>query len=89
MELHLDVDLGGLNPADVVVELLLEREYEALQRSPDSYRFLPAGLSDQGQEHFMLSLTPDLCGSLRYQIRTFPYHTLLTHPYEMGLMRWL
>ena len=89
MELHLDVDLGGLNPADVVVELLLERDHEALQRSPDSYRFLPAGQNDQGQEHFVLALIPDLCGSLRYRIRIFPYHTLLTHPYEMGLMRWL
>jgi glycogen phosphorylase len=30
-----------------------------------------------------------MCGKLEYRIRVYPYHSLLTHPFEMGMMRWL
>jgi starch phosphorylase len=30
-----------------------------------------------------------MCGKLEYRIRVYPWHELLTHPFEMGMMRWL
>jgi len=30
-----------------------------------------------------------LCGKLVYRIRAYPYHELLTHPFETGLMIWV
>jgi starch phosphorylase len=38
---------------------------------------------------FRLELMPELCGRLLYRIRVYPFHELLTHPFEMGLMVWL
>jgi starch phosphorylase len=38
---------------------------------------------------FHLELTPELCGKLLYRVRIYPHHTLLTHPFETGLMIWL
>ena len=29
------------------------------------------------------------CGALTYEIRAVPQHPHLSHPYDMGLMRWL
>ncbi len=29
------------------------------------------------------------CGALTYEVRALPRHAELSHPYEMGLMRWL
>jgi hypothetical protein len=26
---------------------------------------------------------------LKYHVRTYPYHEMLTHPFEMGMTRWL
>jgi starch phosphorylase len=47
-------------------------------------------MSPDGKEHqFSLDLSPDLCGRLDYKIRVYPFHELLTHPLEMGLMQWL
>ena len=37
----------------------------------------------------MLQLTPEICGKLEYRIRVYPWHENLTHPFEMGMVRWL
>jgi starch phosphorylase len=33
--------------------------------------------------------TPPWCGLLSGAVRVVPYHALLSHRYELGLMRWL
>ena len=40
------------------------------------------------EQRFVLDLRPELCGRLDYRIRAYPNHALLTHPFELGLMRW-
>jgi len=83
--------LDGLRPEDVVVEMQLGRhtEFEKLQETR-RYRFEWEGLmTDQGEHRFVLQLTPEMCGKLEYRIRVYPWHELLTHPFEMGMMRWL
>jgi starch phosphorylase len=85
------VKLNGLQPEDVIVELLMRRSWKE-RGVPESghFRFKVAGITEETGEHlFELSLTPGLCGKLDYFIRVYPYHPLLTHPFEMGMMVWL
>jgi starch phosphorylase len=73
-----------------VVELLLGRPGESDDGKIRSYRLEHVGPLAHGAEHlYTLALTPELCGKLDYRIRAYPYHELLTHRFEMGMMRWL
>jgi starch phosphorylase len=47
------------------------------------------GPGQDGESVFTLELTPDVCGKIEYRMRVYPYHELLTHPFEMGMMVWL
>jgi hypothetical protein len=38
---------------------------------------------------FELDVPPPACGQFATEIRISPSHELLSHPYEMGLMKWL
>jgi len=85
------VNLNGLQPDDVVVEMLLghQSNREKLKQSI-KYKFQAQGAANEAGEHiFSLELTPEQCGKLEYYIRIYPYHEMLTHPFEMGCMRWL
>ena len=91
LRLEVAVFLDGLKPEDVVVEVLLGRqtEFEKL-RENRRYRFEWEGvMTEQGEHRFVLELTPEMCGKLDYKIRVYPWHELLTHSFEMGMMRWL
>lgn len=86
--LEVAVRLDGLDRDDVRVELLLDRP------GPDAgpprvFQFQHQGRNDDGEDRYALTLTPDLCGKLEYQVRVFPHHELLSHPLEMGMMVWL
>jgi starch phosphorylase len=83
------VNLNGLAPNDVVVEILLGFNTKNEQvASTRHYRFEPAGTA-AGENLFAVELQPEQCGNLEYRIRVYPYHELLTHPFELGMMRWL
>lgn len=89
IELKVSVDLNGLSPEDVRVELLIGRVAKDDEDTKlAAYKFQAVSCSDKACD-FALTLTPELCGRLIYRIRVYPYHELLTHPYEMGLMLWL
>jgi starch phosphorylase len=83
------VGLNGLAPDDVRVEMLVGR---ASKQGQDSelrlLPFVPTGMEDQ-ENLFTLKMMPEYCGRLIYRIRVYPHHELLTHPFELGLMRWL
>jgi starch phosphorylase len=84
------VGLNGLEPDDVAVELVLSRGLRDADERRRRHVFAPAGtVADGGERRYVLDLQPQLCGRLDYRIRAFPRHPLLTHPFEMGLMRWL
>ena len=91
--LHFEVAvrLNGLAPGDVVVEMLLGLFAKRDKSSePVHYRFEPTGvMTGTGENIFALEVKPELCGKLEYRIRAYPYHTMLTHPFELGMMRWL
>ncbi|MCA3134138.1 MAG: alpha-glucan family phosphorylase [Rhodocyclaceae bacterium] len=91
LRLELAVFLDGLDPADVVVELVMARHTDVERHRQDStHRFEPDGTrTAEGEHRLALSLTPEMCGKLEYRVRVYPHHELLTHPLEMGLIRWL
>ncbi|KAF0098922.1 MAG: starch phosphorylase [bacterium] len=89
MHLRVAAHLNGLAPEDVRVEILVgraskqgqDRDLQALPMVPDGWA---------GKESlFSLELTPEMCGKLLYRVRVYPYHDMLTHPFETGLMVWL
>ena len=85
------INLNGLDPRDVVVEMLIglfsKREKK---RDSNRYSFEPTGTMTESGEHiFALEVQPEQCGKLEYRFRTYPFHDLLTQPFEMGMMRWL
>jgi len=91
VQVDIAVDLNGLAPDDVIVEMMLARQspYEKL-RQPQRLSFEATGeRTAQGEHRFALALTPELCGRLEYSIRVYPCHELLTHPFELGIMTWL
>ena len=86
------VSLDKLAPDDVVVELLLSAAIRDLAAAhpPEGYAFKPEGAQDEhGEQRFTLDLAPELCGKLEYRIRAYPHHPALSHPFEMGLMKWI
>lgn len=84
------VGLNGLRPDDVTVELVLTRGLRDTIERQQRYELVAGeALAQSGDQRFSLDLRPELCGKLDYRIRMYPRHALLTHPFELGLMRWL
>ena len=82
--------LNGLKPEDVVVEMLIRRQYKKTRlRKFDHFRFEYTGTQAHDEHIFELKMAPELCGKQEYFIRIYPYHSLLTHPLEMGMMVWV
>jgi len=83
------INLNGLTPEDVRVEVLLGRaSKEGQDKNLQAASMNPEDM--WGQECvFNLDLAPEMCGKVLYRVRVYPYHDSLTHPFEMGLMVWL
>jgi starch phosphorylase len=89
LSLKVAASLNGLAPEDVRVEVLMGRASKQGQdRDLQAVPMIPDGWDGQ-DSLFTLELTPDMCGKLLYRVRVYPYHELLTHPFETGLMVWL
>ncbi len=87
------VRLQGLTADDITVEMLMARPGENDKKAQRRMRLehqgpLP-GNAGNGEDLFVLTLTPDVCGKIDYRIRAYPFHESLTHPFEMGMMLWL
>jgi starch phosphorylase len=81
--------LAGLSPNDVAVELLLASTL-APRHAPSTYALTPAsGPDEHGEHRFTLDIAPEHSGKLQLKIRAYPHHEALSHPFEMGLMKWL
>ncbi|HEX3063118.1 MAG TPA: hypothetical protein VHP55_10600, partial [Usitatibacter sp.] len=78
--------LDRLAPEDVEVELLMGSPL-FVKEAPASYLLKPVGREGDEQK-YALDLAPELCGKLEYRIRAYPRHASLSHPFEMGLMKW-
>ena len=84
------VNLNGLQPDDIAVELLLVRGLHEPVENKSRHELGAAGaIAGTPEQRFALALKPELCGRLDYRIRVYPRHELLTHPLELGLMIWI
>ena len=91
LKLEVAVQLNGLNPLDVAVELLIQRDTsEPNLQVRNTHPITCTGQrTDRGEHVYTFNLTPDMCGKLEYRVRVYPNHALLARPFEMGMMRWL
>jgi starch phosphorylase len=90
LRVEVAVNLNGLGPGDVVVELLFGRPGEVRPERVYAHQLKHAGpLAGTPEYLFALELTPELCGRVDYHLRIYPYHELLTHRFEMGIMKWV
>src|SRR6185437_10025928 len=104
LRLRVAAQLNGIAPADVRVEFVARRLLpEAdLAPAPLSSFNQPARpgiwsaalgftgeVDSDGSMIFALDAAPQECGQFATEIRIYPYHELLSHPYELGLMKWL
>jgi glycogen phosphorylase len=103
LRLRIAAGLNGLAPTDTRVEFVAQRLLPEADLSPpplSSYgRSAPEGLwqvplraTDEqdadGAVIFALDVEPPECGQFRTEVRIYPWHELLSHPYELGLMKW-
>ena len=104
LRLRVAAQLNGLKPGDVRVEFVARRLLPEADLSPpplSSFNHPPragiwtAALSHTGEmdsdgSHvFALDAVPEECGQFATEVRIYPWHDLLSHPYELGLMKWL
>jgi starch phosphorylase len=83
------VQLNGLAPDDLTVELVITRPGERNPSKSKRYALRHQHVLDSGEHLFVRELTLEQCGKIDYRIRAFPHHELLTHPFEMGMTVWL
>ena len=100
--------LNGLEPGDVRIELVLQRELPDGRGQPPPYTSFSSGeqvdaipgvvhrafdftgeRDSDGSHVFAVDSAPPWCGRMSGQVRIVPHHALLSHPYEMGLMKWM
>ena len=104
LRLRIAAGLNGLQPADLRVEFVARRllpEADLAAPPLSSYGRSPrdglwsAALSATGEQEpdgamvFGLDAESKECGQFATEVRIYPWHELLTHPYELGLMKWL
>jgi starch phosphorylase len=89
VKIEVAVQLSGLAPQDIAVELLLGRRFRD-EAEVVSQHLAPVGEpAASGEQMYAIDLKPEMCGKLEYRIRAYPRHELLTHRFEMGLMYWI
>lgn len=104
LRVRVAVKLAGLAPSDVRVDFVARRRLPEASFEPPplssygqklldgfwSTSFVATGeYGPDGAAVFALDAVLPTSGQFATQIRVYPYHELLAHPYELGLMKWL
>jgi len=104
LRLRVAAGLAGLQPEDVRIAFVARRKLPEASFEPpalSSYRgeqhdgLWTAPLVATGEHEsdgaavFALNAAPPECGQFATEIRLYPFHELLSHPYELGLMKWV
>ncbi|HXS31922.1 MAG TPA: hypothetical protein VN755_13885, partial [Steroidobacteraceae bacterium] len=103
LKLRATVQLGGLSPQDLRVEfkalrLLPEAPFDAAplcsfgHGTPNGQwraEFAVAGTAADGSATYEVAAVPPGTGQYQLEVRVYPWHPLLGHPLEMGLMKTL
>jgi glycogen phosphorylase len=104
LRMRIAASLNGLAPADVCVEFVARRllpEADLEPQALSSYRdvrrdglwraqLAPTGETEQdGATVYALDAPPSGSGRFATEVRIYPRHELASHPFELGLMKWL
>jgi starch phosphorylase len=89
INLQVSAYLNGLQADDVVVECVCGKFAADGQFIVSERRALKPNGSEHDEAQFNLAFSPEGSGLLHYQIRIYPYHIMLTHPFETGCMLWV
>jgi starch phosphorylase len=104
LRVRVAAQLNGLQPSDVRVEFVARRLLPEADLAPPPLcsfnRPPPPGIwsttlsatgevDSDGSNVFALDSAPPECGQFATEVRIYPWHDLLSHPYELGLMKWL
>lgn len=95
MPIEVAVRLNGLRPEDVVVECVLGRTTEFGEFIPrNSVHLGTTGQVLDGETYFQGNLCSDRYCALvegieHFKIRVYPYHQMMSHPFECGCMLWV
>jgi glycogen phosphorylase len=104
LRLRVAAQLNGIPPHDVKVEFVARRLLPEADLAPPplssfnqpqrpgiwTVALSPTGEVDSdGSVVFALDAAPQECGQFATEVRIYPHHDLLSHPYELGLMKWL
>ena len=81
----LKADLAGLQPGDVRVECVVTQD----NGESKTFSAVEVPSSAEHRTAFRLEFAPPFAGQQSYQIRMYPHHDLLSHPFEMGRMLWI
>jgi starch phosphorylase len=104
LRMRIAASLNGLAPSDVCVEFIAKRLLPEANLAPEalsSYRpvqrnglwraeLTPTGeIGADGALVYALDAHPSGSGRFSTEVRIYPRHELLSHPFELGLMKWL
>jgi starch phosphorylase len=103
LTLKVAAGLNGLLPGDVRVEFVARRRLPEADTSappltayghPEPEGLWRAAFKATGEQSddsavFALEATLQECGQFATEVRIYPWHELLSHPHELGLMKWL
>jgi starch phosphorylase len=90
LNIEVAVQLGKLTADDVILECVFGTENEhGIFSACKHVRFDTTGTSAAGEALFNIKLVPPLSGLQFYKMRLYPFHHLLSHPFETGRMIWL
>jgi starch phosphorylase len=82
---ELRAQLAGLAHDDVRVECVVSQD----GRESRTFKASEGPPQPPGHATFRMEFKPPFAGHQTYQIRMYPYHELLSHPFEMGRMLWI
>jgi starch phosphorylase len=90
LKIEVAVTLGELTADDVVLECIIgtNTEHDTFVER-EHIRLKSAGTTPDGEAVFSIDLSPPLSGLQFYKLRLYPYHPLLSHPFETGRIIWL
>jgi len=84
------VALNGLQPADIVVECLIDPRPKLGEATQQRVQLEARGDGGgSGERLFTADFSPLNPGLQEMRVRVYPYHPLLGHRFELGLMIWL
>jgi starch phosphorylase len=82
------VRLDGVNPDDVLVEIVYGNERDGEIQVHGTCRMERVANVSDTIYRYTGSFTPQSSGTLVYGVRILPYHEGLSNKYELGLVRW-